>query len=439
MNSEKTAAEALPTAEQNEMLDNLQKKTFAYFLHEHNPDTGLIADKTSKKWPASIAATGFGLSAYPIGMEEGFLSREEAVERTRTVLRFLWRCPQGDVPHATGYKGFFYHFLDMKSGERALKCELSTVDTAFLMVGALTARQYFQRETEEEAEIRDLADKLYRRVDWAWALNGGATLSQGWRPKRGFLRYRYVGYDESLLLYVLALGSPTHPIPAESFAAVTDNYKWKRIYDYEYLYAGPLFIHQYPQIWLDLRDVQDDFMREKGIDYFENSRRATYVQQQYAIRNPKQYNGYGEFHWGITASDGPGPSTQLIDGIERVFFDYIARGAPFGPDDGTVAPWAAVASLPFAPEIVLPTIRRFNELDLESANPYGYKATINQTYPEHSRNRYGWVSEHHYGINQGPIVMMIENYQNELVWKLMRDCSYVREGLRRAGFRGGWL
>ena len=181
-------------------------------------------------------------------------------------------------------------------------------------------------------------------------------------------------------------------------------------------------------------------MREKGIDYFENSRRATYVHQQYAIDNPLKFEGYGECCWGITASDGPGPNTLKVNGIQRQFFDYMGRGVPYGPDDGTIAPWAVVASLPFAPEIVLPTLDYFiNQAKLTEANPYGFKATYNPTYPVKSNNPSGWVSPWHYGLNQGPIVLMIENYRTGLLWQLMRESPYIISGLRRAGFRGGWL
>ena len=421
------------------MLDELQKQTFGYFIHESNPENGLVRDKTQKDWPASISATGLALAAYPIGVERSILTREEAIEITLATLRFFSNSRQGTDPDATGYKGFYYHFLDMKTGRRAWKCELSTIDTAFLLAGALTAATYFDRDTTDESEVRTQANILYQRADWQWAQNGGLTVSHGWKPENGFLTYRWKGYDEALLLYVLGLGSPTHPLPPESYRAWNSTFEWKTIYDMDLLYAGPLFIHQLSHLWLDLSGIQDDFMRDKGIDYFENSRRATLVQQEYAIRNPHQFAHYGKHCWGITASDGPGPATCRVAGIERIFFNYVARGAPFGPDDGTVAPWAAVASLPFAPEIVLPTIRHFNELRLQEMNPYGFKATFNATYPEKRNRPSGWVTPWHYGLNQGPIVMTIENYRTTFLWRLMRRCPYVIEGLRRAGFRGGWL
>jgi hypothetical protein len=368
------------------------------------------------------------------------MAREEAIERTLTTLRFFWNSTQSAAADATGYKGFYYHFLNMQTGRRDWQCELSTVDSAFLLVGALTAAVYFQQDTEAEHEIRTLAEKLYARVDWQWAQNGGATLTHGWKPESGFLKYRWEGYDEALLLYVLGLGSPTRPLPAESYAAWLSTYKWKKIYGHEFLYAGPLFIHQLSHLWLDFHGIQDAFMRERGLDYFENSRCATYVQQQYAIRNPREFAHYGEYCWGITASDGPGPGTLKVEGVERIFYDYLARGAPYGPDDGTVSPWVVVASLPFAPEIVLPTIRYFiHEVDLKKSFSYGFKASFNPTYPVKSGSEYGWVSPYNFGLNQGPIVLMIENYRSGLLWRLMQQCSYVVTGLRRAGFTSGWL
>ena len=422
------------------LFDDLQKGTFGYFLHEFNSVTGLIADKTAPDWPASIAAVGLALSAGPVGVERKLIQRAEAVRRVETTLAFLWNAPQGTEPDASGYRGFFYHFLDMETGRRAWRCELSTVDSAFLIAGALAVAAYFDRPSEPERRIRDLARRLWERVDWEWALNGGLTLTHGWNPESGFLPYRWQGYDEALLLYTLALASPTHAIPAASYGAWAATYAWKSIYGQEYLYAGPLFIHQLSHVWIDFRKIQDAPMRERGIDYFENSRRATLVHQKYAIQNPLGHALYGEHCWGLTASDGPGDITLLVNGVERRYFDYVARGAPFGPDDGTIAPWSVVASLPFAPEIVLPTIRYFIEtVHLTNHHPYGFKATFNPTYPVDHTGPYGWVSPWTYGLNQGPILLMIENHRSGFFWDLMKRSPPIREGLSRAGFTGGWL
>jgi len=426
-----------------ENLDALERVTFDYFLKEANPENGLVPDSTRQGSPCSIAATGFGLASYPVGVERGFITRDEAITRTLLTLRFFWNSAQGPEPDVTGYKGFYYHFLDMKSGRRAWDCELSTIDSTFLIAGALTAAQYFNRDNQDELEIRTVADAIYRRCDWQWAQNLGATVTHGWRPESGFIKYRWEGYNEALILYVLGLGSPTHALPEESYKAWASTYEWRSLYGREFLYAGPLFIHQLSHMWIDFRGIQDDYMRGKGIDYFENSRRATYLQQQYAICNPRGFRGYGEYIWGLTASDGPGPARKKIGGKLRQFFDYEARGIPDGPDDGTLAPWAVIASLPFAPEIVLPSMQYFDEAYPEMTSHYGFKCSFNPTFSTGSGNDKDsskeWISKGYYGLDQGPIVLMIENYRTGFLWRLMRGCSYIVEGLRRAGFEGGWL
>jgi len=421
-------------------LELLQRETFGYFLHEANPANGLVMDRTTTNSPASIAAVGLALSAYPVAVERGFMSRTAAVERTLTTLRFFWNSPQSTEPDATGYRGFYYHFLDMKSGQRVWQCELSTIDSALLLAGMLTTGRYFDADADDENEIRDLADGLYRRADWQWAQNQGATVSMGWKPESGFIQYRWQGYDEALILYILGLGSPTHPLPESSYTAWTSTYEWRNVYGYECLYAGPLFTHQLSHIWIDFRGIQDAYMRSKNSDYFENSRRATHIQQRYAIENPLKFTGYSEYGWGITAGDGPGPATLKVNGVRRQFFGYLARGVPNGPDDGTLSPWGVAASLPFAPAIVLPTIDYFIHTNkLKANNPYGFKANFNPTYPEKTTNPFGWVSPDHCGLNQGPIILMVENHHTDMLWSLMRSCPYIVNGLRRAGFAGGWL
>ena len=421
-------------------LEQLQLESFGYFLHETNLANGLVIDKTAPHWPASIAATGLALASYPVAVERGFISRDAAIERVLATLQFFWNSRQGPEPDATGNHGFYYHFLDMQTGQRAWKCELSTVDSAFLLAGALTTGVYFDGVAAKEQTIRGLADALYRRADWRWAQNNGITVTQGWKPESGFLKWRWEGYNEALLLYILGLGSPTFPLPESSYAGWASRYEWINSYGQDYLYSGPLFTHQFSHIWIDFRGIQDAFMRAKSSDYFENSRRAAYVQQQYAIANPHNFAEYSRNCWGITASDGPGPRTLTVQGVKRKFFDYKARGVPYGPDDGTIAPWAVVASLPFAPEIVLPTIDYLvHVVGLKMGNPYGFKATYNPTYPDKTHNSHGWVTQWHFGINQGPILLMVENYRTGLVWHLMRSCPYIVNGLQRAGFSGGWL
>ena len=427
-----------PTVD-DEWLHALQKATFTYFWQTTNPQNGLIPDNTMAATPASIAGVGLALATCAVGAERGFVTRPQALERTLRTLRFLWKSVQSAEGDATGYRGFFYHFLDVRTGGRASGCELSTMDTAILLAGVLTAGAYFDRDVAAERDVRALAEQLYLRVDWRWAQNDGATVTHGWTPERGFIRYRWQGFNEGLLLYVLGLGSPTHALPEESYLAWTSTYRWKTLYGCEFLYGGPLFMHQLSHVWIDFRAIQDAYMRMKGIDYFENSRRATYVQQAYATRNPKGFTAYGEHLWGITASNGPGPATRRLDGVTRRFLGYRARAVPYGPDDGTIAPWAIVASLPFAPEIVLPTLQHCVDLYPAMLRDHGLVCSINPTFRESRGRSGGWISRSHFALDQGPVVLMIENYRSGLLWRLMRRCPFVVNGLRRAGFSGGWL
>ena len=420
-------------------LHKLQRDTFKYFAGEINLENGLIPDNTKQNAPCSIAVIGFALTTYPVAIERGYMSRSEAIKRCLLSLRFFHDGPQGTGPDDIGYKGFYYHFLDMKTGKRVWKCEVSTIDSAYLLAGALTCARYFDRDTEAESEIRRRAEGLYERADWQWALNGGLTVTHGWKPETGFIKYRWSGYSEALILYILGLASPTFPLSEESYQEWTTTYKWKKLYGHEFLYAGPLFIHQLSHLWIDFRGIQDDYMRGKAIDYFENSRRAIYAQQAYAMRNPKKYVGYDRFSWGITASDGPGPAVREVKGKKVRFHDYIARSIPYGPDDGTLAPWAVAASLPFAPEVVLPSLKRINRDYPDMTNKYGFKCSYNPTFSSGKGKGAGWVSEGYYGLDQGPIVMMIENYRSGLIWRMMRQSPYIVKGLQRAGFRGGWL
>ncbi len=426
-------------SEIDERLEALQRNTFAYFLKETNPDNGLIADNTREDAHCSIAATGLGLAAYAVGTERGFITRDDAIGRTLTALRFFRGSLQSEDQNATGYQGFYYHFLDMRTGRRAWNCELSIIDTTLLIAGALASMMYFEGDGEGEKEIRQLVTFLYERINWTWAMNEGPTVAHGWKPGCGFLRYGWGGYSEASLLYVLGLGSPTHPLPPESYSAWTSTYQWENLYGHDVLFAAPLFIHQLSHVWVDFRGIQDAFMREKRSDYFENSRRATYIQQQYASRNPRRFRGYNSHCWGITAGDGPGFARQCVDGIERQFFGYWARGIPYGPDDGTIAPWAAIASLPFAPEIVLPTLQHVLDTYPEITDESGSLSSFNPTFNTSDSTKRSWVCEVRYGLDQGPVVLMIENYRSGLLWRLMRQCGVMVTGLRRAGFRNGWL
>jgi hypothetical protein len=435
----RTSIEVAVSAEAR-LLHDLQRRAFAYFAHETSTSNGLVKDTNTEGAPSSIAAVGLALTSYPAAVERGFVSRDTAVARVLATLRFFWRSKQGPEPDATGYRGFYYHFLDMTTGARTWHSELSTVDSALLIAGMLVAGAYFDGVGEAEREIRQLSERLYARVDWQWALDGGSALSHGWTPEKGFLPYRWRGYDEALVLYVLALGSAGHAIPSACYDAWASTYEWRTVYDTSYLFAGPLFIHQLSHVWIDFRGIQDAFMRAHDCDYFENSRRATLVQQQYAIRNPGAYVGYDAQHWGITASNGPGDVTRTLGGVPRTFFGYLARGAPDGPDDGSLSPWGVIASLPFAPEIVLPAIESMRRLPNGGADHlYGVRSTYNPTFVTAGGPAEGWVSPYHCGLNQGPIVAMIENHRSGLVWQLLRGNSNIVAGLRAAGFTGGWL
>lgn len=425
-------------ARSDAQLLRLQRDTFGYFIAEVNPANGLIRDTTRPGSHCSITALGLGLAAYTVGAKRGYVTRADAIHRVLTTLRFLRDSPQGAEPDSTGYKGFYYHFLHMDSGRRAWNSELSTIDTAFLIAGVLACATYFDRETANEREICDIADGLYRRIDWDWARNGSTAITHGWKPETGFLRYHWTGYNEALLLYILALGSPTHPLGRSSYEEWLRTYRWKKLYGHEFVYGGPLFVHQLSHAWVDFRGIQDDYMRPRGIDYFENSRRATYIQREYAIRNPRGFKGYDENVWGITASDGPGPARLVVDGREMRFFDYRARGIPWGPDDGTLAPWAAITSLPFAPEIVIPAIECFHERYPDMESIYGFKCSFNPSF-DAAGGGVGWIAKGYYGLDQGPVVLMIENHLTGWFWELMKRCPYVETGLRRAGFSGGWL
>ena len=419
------------------LLDRLQHDAFNYFLQNINPSNGLIADTTRDGAPSSIAVVGFALSAYPVGIERGWIERSDAVQRTLVALRFFMDSDQSGSPDATGYQGYYFHFLDMRSGKRVWLSELSLIDTAFLVAGVLTAAAYFTADTSAETELRRRANALYHRVDWRWAQRDGAAVMHGWKPECGFLHYGWEGYSEAILLYVLGLGSPTHALTEQSFPAWTVTYQWENLYGHEFLYAGPLFIHQFSHAWIDFRGIRDQFMREKGCDYFENSRRATYVQREYATRNPRSFAGYTADCWGLSAGDGPSVEPRLVAGRRQAFYGYAARGVPYGPDDGTIAGSSTLSSLVFAPEIVLPALRSMMAGGPgdggESLRASGFNATISEAGPK------GWISEGSFGLDQGMIVLMIENYRSGLPWRLGRGIACIRTGLRRAGFRGGWL
>jgi hypothetical protein len=433
-------------------LDDLERRTFTYFHDLARRDNGLVPDRAPTPSFSSIAAVGFALTAWPIGAERGWISRDEALDRTLAALRFFDRAPQGSAARGmTGHKGFYYHFLDMATGERFERVELSSIDTTLLIAGALFAGEYFDRDGLEgprEAEVRALAEKLYREIEWPWLLARPPRVAMGWTPESGLLAYDWQGLNEAALLYVLALGSPTHPIDPAAWDAYTSTYRWGEFYGFEQVNFAPLFGHHYSHAWIDFRGIADPWMRRRGLDYFENSRRAALSQQAYAIANPDGWRGYGRELWGLSACDGPLDGDLVIDGRRRHFFTYAARGAAAFEvrDDGTLTPAAVAGSLPFVPEIALPSLRAMHELGEHLSGRWGFFDAFNLTLREPVPVRHGkivpgvgWFDTDALGIDQGISLVMIENHRSGLLWERMRRNPHLVRGLRRAGFTGGWL
>ncbi len=463
-----TAPAALAPIGEAEFSEELSQRTFRYFWDTTDTERCLAPDRWPSNPFSSIAATGFALTAYGIGAERGYVTRAEAAARTRDCLRFYWSAPQGpEAAGATGYKGFFYHFLQNEDGTRRGRTELSTVDTALLLGGILFTQSYFDRDDAVEAEIRDLAEKIYARVDWTFmqsensripSANGGGpkAIAMGWYPESGdFGTHDWVGYNEGMLVYILALGSPTHGVGKEAWDkgwAADLEKDWGSYYGQEHLQFEPLFGHQYSHVWVDFRGIRDAFMRGKGIDYFENSRRATLAQRAYGADNPNRWAGYSADIWGWSASDGPGYSKgqYRVNGTPRSFNGYMARGvsAIRVVDDGTVVPTAAGGSVAFAPEVAIPALMAMRETyGARLYTRYGFKDAFNPSFTfvdADSRSGtvdpvQGWVANDYLGIDQGPILTMMENHRSGLVWKAMRKNPHIVRGLKRIGFTGGWL
>ena len=441
------------TPAQSALLDDLERRTFQFFWDTTDPRTGLAPDR----WPtpsfASVAAVGFALSAYPIAVARGFITRAQARERALATLRFFHDGPQGPEPQGRiGHRGFFYHFIDMASGTRHRDVELSTIDTALLVAGALHCGRWFDDASDPaEAEIRRLAEAIYVRVDWRWAQPRPPAIGHGWKPETGHLPHDYLGYNEAMLLYLLALGSPTHPVEASAWNAWTSTYP--RVWGSSghgpaHLRYPVLFVHQFTHCWVDFRGLADPWLKARGIDYHENSRRATYAQQAYAVRNPEGWAGYGPNVWGITACDGPADVERVVNGRVRRFVSYAGRGMGGARyhDDGTIAPYGAGSSIVFAPEIVLPALEAMRSLGESVYGRHGFHS-FNRSFqfPDvlltHGRvvPGFGWVDDDLLGIEQGPLLMMLGNHRGELVWNAMRSDPFLRRGLLRAGFSGGWL
>ena len=421
------------TADENNILDSIQHKAFLYFINEANPENGLVKDRSASWAPASIAAIGFALPSYAVGVERNWITRDRAAQITLNTLEFFLNSVQSADTNATGYKGFYYHFLRMDSGTREWNCELSSVDTGLLMMGIIFARNFYHHVNDVENEIRTIAAKLIERIEWDFLEmpptgEYANTISMGWEPNEGLHFMGWNGYNEALFLYVLAAGTGMKNVEA-GYNSWLASYDWRTPYpNLAHAAFPPLFGHQFSQAFIDFRGLVDKYMKEKGIDYFENSRRATYVQRQYAIDNPEGWKGYDSLCWGLSASDGP---TWNYNFDDKMFLGYAARGTS-GPDlvffdDGTIAPYAAISSIVFAPEIVMPTIKSFDDkYGKELWGPYGYLDSFNPTL--------NWFNKEYIGIDQGPLLLMIENFRSGLVWNYVMNDPVIQKGLSRLGF-----
>ena len=429
-------AQYKPTEKEISFLDSLQYKSFLFFMNEINPEIGMVKDRTTEESAASIAAVGWGVVAWAIGAEHNWITREKAAELTLNLVRFLFNSEQSTAPDATGYQGFYYHFLNMKTGKREWNSELSSIDTAWLIAGIRFAVQYYEKNNKIENEIRELGDKLTFRVQWDSTIISDSKhkghkglIAMGSHPGRGWGEFGWFGYTEALYLYVLAAGT-TLSNPMKVYDVWLEGYNWEEPYKgLAHVIFPPLFGHQYSEMFIDFRGLADKYMREKGIDYFENSRRATLTNREYCIENPKGWIGYDSLTWGISACDGPGQKYNK-DGFE--FYGYAGRGAS-GPyktiaEDGTITPTAAGGSIPFAPEVCIPTLLNMYEKygDQDLWGKYGFKDAFNLTAD--------WYDKDYLGLDQGPIVIMIENYRTGLVWKYAMKDPVIQKGLEKLGF-----
>ena len=426
-------------------LDELQRRTFNFFWETVDKNSQ-VPDRFPTMNFTSIAATGFGLSSYLVGVERGYITREQAAERVLKTLEVLLNLPQnGEATlNTSGYKGFYYHFLDHDKALRFKQVELSSIDTGLLMAGVLSCMTYFDKDNETEQKIRAITDQLYRRVDWQWFTDGNKSglIKMGWTPENGFHDRYWDGYNEGMLIYILALGSPTHSITPDCWDAWCQRYPYKQFMGLEQVNFGPLFGHQYSHIWLDFKGIQDPYMAAKGMDYFENSRRATIANRLYCIANPKGFKDYDDHIWGLTACDGPDYKETIWNGKPMIFQGYSARGAATDEafDDGTIAPTAAGGSVPFSPKECIASLKaQWENYYPNLVGKYGFKDAYNPSYTFGKVNENGWFDIDYLGIDQGPILLQVENHRSQFLWNLMRKNPYVVAGLKRAGFKGGWL
>lgn len=391
------------SAADERLLQEIQERAFRYFWEAASPHTGLVRDRSradgrEEREVASIAATGFGLTALCIAHQRGIAPARRVIGRVKTTLRYLWK-------HLPQHHGFFFHFVNVHTGKREWQSELSSIDTGLLLCGVLTCGAYF-----EDDEIRDLAQRIYGRVDWHWMLHGGKTLSHGWKPESGFLPYRWDHYSELMLIYLLALGSPVHPIPAESWHA----WERPRVHYKGIQYIGssdPLFVHQYSHAWFDFRNKRD-----ACADYFENSAKATRAHKLFCLDLRDQYPWFSERLWGITASDS--------------MRGYVVWGGPpaFGPIDGTVVPCAAGGSLPFLPRECLDVLHEIRRLFPKAWRRYGF---VDAFHPGKK-----WFNPDVIGIDVGITMLMAENARTGMVWQTFMKNEAARKGMQRAGFQG---
>ena len=397
------------------LLDTLQHTAFNYFWNEANPANGMVKDRSTAGSVSSIACTGFGLSAIAIGIDHGWITRTQGRNRVLTTLTTFRNGPQGGTASGTiGFHGLFWHWLDMTTATRTWDSELSTIDTALLLAGIIDVREYFDTSDPGDTLVRSYADSIVRRCNWNLMTNFGTGLYMGYKPGTGFNGFgRWQGYNEAMIMYLLALGSPTWPIATNNWGYWTGTYNYATHYGRTFITFPPLFGHQYSHCWIDFRDIRDPYTSARDLDYFENSRRATLAQQAYCIANPGGFTGYNALTWGITASDIQG--------------GYLARGAPPAQNDnGTLAPTAAASSIPFAPEIVIPTLHNLYDGFPLLWSTYGFRDAFNPGT--------GWYDTDVLGIDQGPILIMIENYRTGRVWERMMGNSVIQTGLDRAGF-----
>jgi hypothetical protein len=377
-------------------------QAWRFFAPDERWAGGLLADRSVPGSVASVAATGFGVACLPVAVELGFIDSPAARRRFEGVL--------GALERAEGRRGFFYHFLHAHTLRRAWRCELSSIDTALLVAGLLLAGAYFGG---------DRAEAIAEAIDWPWMTRRDGLVRHGWKPEGGgrFLRHAWSGYNEALLLYVLAAGSNTHPLPPHSYAAWLDSYGVTEFGGHRFFHCGPLFTHQFPLCFLDLRGRRDAACERFGFaDYLDHARSATLAQRAYAVENPGKFAGYGARSWGLSACDSP-------PGVRP---SYLARGVPHGPDDGTLCPWSAATSLPLVPEAVLPLVREALRRDWGAAGGCGFAAT-------HNLSR-GWMSREHLAVDMGPLLLMMSNATCGLPWELARRVPTFERGLQRCGF-----